>query len=187
MIFFIIEWLNDSSSIISGDSLTFPVSYRDKRIGVEQIPDQFMDLCGVVFFVHNAKARMSNPMALFQEFFGLGDSMNRLLGDLQSGNNLLISIDRDRGFQDLFSSLTGSLGIVVACVWAGEPGWINSCTWNLLTPVIKHLYEPVERRWSDPLTELMDCREMGNLIEMDFLSKWVHDISKFYCVPVVFR
>jgi hypothetical protein len=28
---------------------------------------------------------------------------------------------------------------------------------------------------------------MGNLIEMDLLSKRVHDLSKFYGIPVIFR
>jgi len=89
MILFIVEWLSDPSSIISGDSLTFPVSNRDKRIGVEHTPDQFMDLFGVISFVHNVEVRRSDPVALFQEFFGMRDIMNRLPGDLQSGNNLL--------------------------------------------------------------------------------------------------
>jgi hypothetical protein len=28
---------------------------------------------------------------------------------------------------------------------------------------------------------------MGNLIEMDLLSKRIHDLNKFYRVPVIFR
>ena len=40
---------------------------------------------------------------------------------------------------------------------------------------------------SNPLTELMDRREMGHFIEMNFLSKRVHDLGKFYRIPVIFR
>jgi len=75
-----------------------------------------MDLFGVISFVYNVEVRMSDPVAFFQEFFSMRDIMNRLLGDLQSGDKLLISIDRDRDFQESSSGLTGSLGIVVACV-----------------------------------------------------------------------
>jgi hypothetical protein len=39
MIFFLIERLSDSSSIISGDSFTFSVSDRDKRTRVERVLD----------------------------------------------------------------------------------------------------------------------------------------------------
>ena len=58
-------------------------------------------------------------------------------------------------------------------------------------PVIEHFRKPVqeagEGRGSDSLTELMEGREMGNLIKMDLLSKRVHDLSKFYRIPVIFR
>jgi hypothetical protein len=33
----------------------------------------------------------------------------------------------------------------------------------------------------------MDRREMGDFIEMDLLSKRVHDFSKFHRVPIIFR
>jgi len=144
MVFFLIERLSDSSSIVSGYSFTFSVSDRDERARVESISDQFMDLFGVVSFVHNIEVRMSDPVALFQEFFGLRDIVNRVLGDLQTGDNLLISIYRDRSFQEPFSRFTGSPGIVVAGVRTREPGRIDSGTRYLLTPVIEHFHEPVE-------------------------------------------
>ena len=65
---------------------------------------------------------MSDPMALFQEFFSVGDIMDRMPGDLQTGDDLSISINRDRGFQEPSSRFTGSLGIVVVGVRSGEPG-----------------------------------------------------------------
>jgi ribosomal protein L21E len=62
---------------------------------------------------------MLDPVTLFQEFFGVRDIMDRMLGYLQAGDNLLISINRDRGFEESFSRFTGSTGIVVAGVRAG--------------------------------------------------------------------
>jgi hypothetical protein len=130
--------------IISGDSLTFPVSNRDKRTGVERIPDQFMDLFGVVSFVHNVEVRMSDPVTLFQEFFSVRDIMDRMVGDLHAGDDLSISINGYRGFQEPFSRFAGSPGIVMAGVRAGEPGRIYSGAGDLLTPVIEQFHEPVE-------------------------------------------
>jgi len=81
-----------------------------------------MDLFGVVSFVHDIEVRMSDTVTLFQEFFGVRDIMDRMLGDLQAGYNLSICINRYRGFQEPFSGLTGPQGIVVAGIRAGKPG-----------------------------------------------------------------
>ena len=80
-----------------------------------------MDLLRIVSFVHNIEVRMSKSVTLFEEFFGVWDIMNRMLGDLQTSDSLSISINGDRGFQEPFSGLTGSPGIVVAGIRAGEP------------------------------------------------------------------
>ena len=103
------------------------------------------------------------------------DIMNRLLGDLESGNDLPVSVDRDRGFQESFSGFAGSPGIIRTCIGAGKPRRIDRGTRDSLTPVVKLFNEPVEepgeRRGSDSLTELMDRREMRYFIEMDLLPK----------------
>lgn len=72
------------------------------------------------------------------------DIMDRMLGYLETGDNLSISISSDRGFQEPFSHFTGSPGIVVAGVRAGEPGRIYSSTVDLLAPVIEHFRKSVE-------------------------------------------
>ena len=87
---------------------------------------------------------MSDPVTLFQEFFGVRNIMGRMLVDLQTGDNLSIGINRDRGFQESFSRFTGSPGIRVAGVRAGEPGRIDRSTAYLLSPVVKHFHEPGE-------------------------------------------
>jgi len=98
---------------------------------------------GVVSFVHDIEARVSDPVTLFQKFFGVRDVMDRMLGDLQTGDNLSIGINRDQGFQESFSLFTGSPGIVVAGVRTGEPGRIDRGTGYFLTPFVKHFHEPV--------------------------------------------
>jgi len=71
-----------------------------------------MDLFGVVSFIHDIEVRMSDPVTLFREFFSVRNIMDRMLGDLQTGDDLSIGIDRDRSFQESFSRFTGSPGII---------------------------------------------------------------------------
>jgi hypothetical protein len=65
---------------------------------------------------------MYDPVALFQEFFSVRDIVDRVLGDLETGDNLSTSINRDRGFQESLSRFTGSLGIIMAGIRAGKTG-----------------------------------------------------------------
>jgi hypothetical protein len=116
MILFLIECLSESSSIVSGDPFPFTVSDRDKGIGIERVMDQFMDFFGVVSLVHDIELRMPDTVTLFQEFFGMRNIMDRILGDLQSGDNLSIGINREGGFQEPFSGLTCSSRIIVTGV-----------------------------------------------------------------------
>jgi len=140
---------------------------------------------------HDIEIRMFESLTLLQEFFGMRNIMDRMLRDLETGDNLSIGIDRDCGLQESFSGLTSSPGIIMTGVRAGEPRRINGCTVDPFAPVIEHFHETVqetcEGRGSDSLSELVDCREMRNLIEVDLLSKRVHDLRKFCCVPVIFR
>jgi hypothetical protein len=80
-----------------------------------------MDLFGVISFIRDVKIRMPDPVALFQEFFGVRISWTGCW-DIFRPLIMSISIDRDRCFQEPFSGFTGSPGIVVAGVRAGEPG-----------------------------------------------------------------
>jgi hypothetical protein len=67
------------SSVITGDSFTFSVPDRDKGTGGKRVSDQFVDLFGVVSFIHDIEVRMSDPVTLSQEFFGVRDIMDRML------------------------------------------------------------------------------------------------------------
>jgi hypothetical protein len=42
--------------------------------------------------------------------------------DDKPGQRTLIGIDRNRDFEEMFPDLTGSFGVIVAAVPAGEPG-----------------------------------------------------------------
>ena len=56
------------------------------------------------------------------------DVMNRLLRDLEPGNNLTICIHGNRGFQESFPGLSGSPGIAETCIGTGKSGRTDSRT-----------------------------------------------------------
>jgi hypothetical protein len=66
----------------------------------------------IVSFIEDIGVRFSRSVTLNEEFFRMRDIMDRLLGDLEPGNNLPVSIDRDRCFQESFSDFSGSPGII---------------------------------------------------------------------------
>jgi len=61
-------------------------------------------------------------VTLFEELLGMNDIMDRMLGDLQTGDNLLIGINGDGCFQESFSGFSGSPRIVVAGVRTRKSG-----------------------------------------------------------------
>lgn len=78
---------------------SFSISNRDERAGVQGILNQQVNLFRIVSFIQGIKIRMSDPLARFQECFGVREIMD-WLRYLQTGDDLPISIDRDRGFQE---------------------------------------------------------------------------------------
>jgi hypothetical protein len=74
----------------------------------------------IVSFIEDIGIRLSRSVTLKEEFFRMRDIMDRLLGDLEPGNDLAACIDGDRGFQESFSGFTGSPGIIGTSVGAGK-------------------------------------------------------------------
>lgn len=61
-----------------------------------------MDLFGVLSFVHDVEGRMSDTATLFEEYLTMRDIMDRMLGDLQTGDNLSIRITEIDVFRNRF-------------------------------------------------------------------------------------
>nr|WP_292369146.1 hypothetical protein [Methanoregula sp. UBA64] len=51
-----------------------------------------MALFRVISFVHDIEIRVSISAILFEEFHGMRDIIDRMLGDLQAGYDLLIRV-----------------------------------------------------------------------------------------------
>ena len=58
----------------------------------------------------------------------------------KSGDNLLIGIDRDRSFQEMFSEFPGSFREIMAAVSASKSGRIDSGYGNILIRRVKQIH-----------------------------------------------
>jgi hypothetical protein len=61
-------------------------------------------------------------VTFFQERESVVGIMDSAFRYHESGDNLLINVDRNRGFQEMFSDLSGSFRVIVTTISAGKPG-----------------------------------------------------------------
>jgi len=140
----LIERSCEFSSVESGDFFPFSIPDRDERAGVERIPDQFVNILRIVSFIEDVGIRLSRSVTLNKEFFRMGDIVDRLLGDLEPGDDLPIGIDGDRSFQESFAGFSGSPGIIGTCIGTGKTRRIDRGASNPLPPIVELFNEPVE-------------------------------------------
>ena len=79
--------------IESGNPFPFSGSHWDKWIKVQVIPDKSVNIFRIVSFVENVGVRFSGSVTLNKDFLGVGNIVDRLLRDLEPGNDLKIHID----------------------------------------------------------------------------------------------
>jgi len=108
----LVERSGEFSTIDAEYPFSFSVSDRDKRISVQIISNQSVNIFRIISFIEDIGFRFSRSVTLNKEFFRMRDIMDRTLRDLEPGDDLSISIDGDRGFQESFSSFSGSPGII---------------------------------------------------------------------------
>ena len=61
-------------------------------------------------------------MTLSEQLLGVFTIVDLAFRSDESGYYLLIGINRDRNFQEMFPDLAGSGGVIMAGITAGEPG-----------------------------------------------------------------
>ena len=108
----LVERSGEFSTIDAKYPFSFSVSDGDERIRVQLIQDQSVNIFRTISFIGDIGLRFSCSVTLNEEFFRVRDIMDWLLGDLEPGNDLSISIDGDRRFQESFSNFSGSPGII---------------------------------------------------------------------------
>ena len=77
MVLGLVEGFSEFSSIDAGDSFSFSGSDRDKRISVQVITDQSVNIFRIVSFIEDVGIRFSRSVTLNEEFFRVRDVMDR--------------------------------------------------------------------------------------------------------------
>jgi hypothetical protein len=87
------ERSGEFSTIDAEYPFSFSVSDRDKRISVQIISNRSVNVFGIISFIDDIGFRFSRFVTLKEEFFCMRDIMDRLLRDLEPGEDLSISIN----------------------------------------------------------------------------------------------
>jgi hypothetical protein len=89
----LVERSGEFSTIDAEYPFSFSVSDRDNRISVQIISNQSVNIFGIISFIDDIGFRFSRFVTLKEEFFCMRDIMDRLLRDLEPGDDLSISIN----------------------------------------------------------------------------------------------
>ena len=81
-----------------------------------------MHFLGIVSSVHDITIRSLRFVTFLQKNEGMLGLMDLVFGYHEHGIELLIGIDSDGSFQEMFSHLSGSDGVILTGIPAGEPG-----------------------------------------------------------------
>jgi len=73
-----------------------------------------VEIIGVVASVHDIALRGVEIVTLSEEFPGMTDIMDPTVRSHEPGNDLKVSINRDRCFQELFSEFPGTFRKIVS-------------------------------------------------------------------------
>jgi hypothetical protein len=103
----------------------FPDSGRNNRICIQRFPDESVHFLGVVSPVHEITIRSPRFVASLQKNECMLRIVNPTFRYRESCNYLLIGIDSNRSFQEMFSDFSGSDGVIMTGITAGEPGRID--------------------------------------------------------------
>lgn len=97
-----------------------PGSRRNIWPSVESISDLAVHFLGRVSPIHNIIIRSFGSVIFFQKYISVLGLMDPVFGNHKPGNELLVGIDDDRSFQEMFSHLTG---------WGSKSDW-NTRWWT---------------------------------------------------------
>jgi hypothetical protein len=96
-------------------------SWND-RIRVQSFADKPVHFLVIITPVHDIALRFMEFMTFFQKRECMSGIMDSAFRYHESGDNLLIDIDNNRGFQEMFSDLSGSERVIMTTISDGKPG-----------------------------------------------------------------
>lgn len=95
--------------------------------------------------------------------------MDPAFRDPESSNDLLINVDRNCCFQEMFSDLSGSFRVIMTTISAGKPGRIDGSNRDCIVREIEDfqgtLQENIEVDGFDPVEKFLECCEVRNGFE----------------------
>ena len=125
-----------------------------------------MHFLGVVSAVHDVTIRSLEFMTFFQKYKCMLGLMDPVFGYHEPGDELLIGIDSDGSFQEMFSHLAGPEGVIMTGIPAGEPGRIDGGDRNCIVWRVEYFQgtfeEDIEIDWLDPAEEFLKRGEVRN-------------------------
>jgi hypothetical protein len=94
--------LPDGKHIMDNDEFLIFIDFVKSRKTVRDVKAVYYNAAvqEEFFFVHDIEVGLPGSVALFQEFFSVGDIMDRVSGDLHDGDNPVRSINGDGDFQE---------------------------------------------------------------------------------------
>ena len=123
-----------------------------------------MHFLGVISAVHDITRRSLGSMTSFQKYKSMLGLMDPVFGYHKSGDCLLIRIDSDRSFQEMFSHFTGPDGVIMTGIPAGEAGRIDGGDRNCIVRRVEYFQgtfeENIEVDRFDPMKEFLNGGEM---------------------------
>lgn len=149
-----------------------------------------MYFLGIISAVHDVTIRFLGFMTFFQKYKSMLRLMDAVFGYHEPGNELLIGIDSDGSFQEMFSHLTGTEGVIMTGITAGEPGRIDGGDGNCIAGGIEYFQgtfkENIEIDRLDPAEEFLNRGEVRDRCESQKFPNSIHLFEIADDCPVVF-
>jgi len=119
---------------------------------------------GIVSAVHDVTIRSLGFMTFFQKYKSMLGFMDPVFGYHEPGDELLIGIDSDGSFQEMFSHFTGPEGVIMTGIPAGEAGGIDGGDRNCIVWRVEYFQgtfeENIEIDRLDPAEEFLKRGEV---------------------------
>jgi len=109
-------------SISTPNIFSIPGSERDDRDSMQVFPDLPMNRFRVVPTIHDITTGLPDLVTLSKQFLCVPGIMNPAFRCNEPGDYLILGINGDRRFQEMFPDLAGSGGVIMARISAGESG-----------------------------------------------------------------
>jgi len=104
-------------------------SWND-RLRVKRFANKSVHFLRVVSTVHDVARRSNEFVTFFQKRESMSGVMDSAVRYHKSDDNLLIDIDNNRSFQEMFPDLSRSFWVIMTAISTGKPGWIDGSNRN---------------------------------------------------------